>query len=54
MVIRILATGGTFDKEHDKLEDELYFRNTHLPEMLESGRCKVKMDIRTLPDSHND
>jgi L-asparaginase len=48
MLVRILVTGGTFDKEYDELEGKLYFRNTHLPEMLELGRCKVKVDIRTL------
>jgi len=48
MIVRIFVTGGTFDKEYDELEGKLYFRNTHLPEMLELGRCKVKVDIRTL------
>jgi len=48
MIVRILVTGGTFDKEYDELEGKLYFRDTHLPEMLELGRCKVKVDIRTL------
>lgn len=48
MVVRILVTGGTFDKEYDELEGKLYFRDTHLPEMFELGRCKAKVDIRTL------
>jgi L-asparaginase len=48
MVVRILVTGGTFDKEYDELEGKLYFRDTHLPEMFELARCKVKVDIRTL------
>lgn len=48
MVVRIFVTGGTFDKEYAELEGKLYFRDTHLPEMLELGRCKVKVDIRTL------
>jgi L-asparaginase len=48
MVVWIFVTGGTFDKEYDELEGKLYFRDTHLPEMLELGRCKVKVDIRTL------
>jgi L-asparaginase len=48
MAVRIFITGGTFDKEYDELEGRLYFRDTHLPEMLELGRCKVKLDIRTL------
>lgn len=48
MIVRIFVTGGTFDKEYNELEGKLYFRNTHLPEMLELGRCKVRVDIRTL------
>jgi len=48
MIVRIFVTGGTFDKEYNELEGKLYFRDTHLPEMLELGRCKVKVDIRTL------
>jgi L-asparaginase len=48
MTVRIFVTGGTFDKEYDELEGKLYFRDSHLPEMLELGRCKVRVDIRTL------
>src|SRR5512136_3118393 len=48
MTVRIFVTGGTFDKEYNELEGKLYFRDTHLPEMLELGRCKVRVDIRTL------
>jgi len=48
MTVRIFVTGGTFDKEYDELEGRLYFRDTHLQEMLKLGRCKVEVDIRTL------
>lgn len=48
MTIRIFVTGGTFDKEYNELDGALYFKDTHLPEMLKLGRCKVKLDIRTL------
>lgn len=48
MTIRIFVTGGTFDKEYNELEGKLYFKDTHLQEMLELGRCKVKVEIRTL------
>lgn len=48
MGIRILITGGTFDKEYNELTGELYFKDTHLSEMLRLGRCRVKVDIRTL------
>jgi L-asparaginase len=48
MAIRIFITGGTFDKEYDELDGKLFFKDTHLPEMLKLGRCKVSVDIRTL------
>jgi L-asparaginase len=48
MVIRIFITGGTFDKEYNELNGQLYFKDTHLPEMLKLGRCKVDVSIRTL------
>jgi L-asparaginase len=46
--IRIFVTGGTFDKEYDELHGRLYFRNTHIAEMLELGRCRLDVEIRTL------
>lgn len=46
--IRIFVTGGTFDKEYDELSGQLYFKDSHVPEMLKLGRCNLKVDIRTL------
>ena len=48
MVIRIFVTGGTFDKEYNELDGSLFFKETHLPEMLILGRCELKVDVRTL------
>ena len=48
MVIRIFITGGTFDKEYNELTGELFFKDTHLNEMLDLGRSKVKVEVRTL------
>ena len=48
MKIRIFVTGGTFDKEYNEIEEKLFFKDTHLPEMLTLGRCRVAVDIRTL------
>ncbi len=48
MKIRILITGGTFDKEYDELTGALYFRNTHLPEMLRLGRSKLDVVVETV------
>jgi len=48
MAIRIFVTGGTFDKEYNELNGELYFKNTHLQDLLEMGRSKVAVVITTL------
>jgi len=48
MNVRIFITGGTFDKEYNELTGQLYFKDSHLPEMLELGRCRVPVDFRTL------
>ena len=48
MKIKIFITGGTFDKEYNEIKGELFFKDTHLPEMLNMGRCRVLVEIRTL------
>jgi len=46
--IRLFVTGGTFDKGYDELHGTLEFGDTHLPEMLEMGRCRLDVSVRTL------
>ena len=48
MQIRILVTGGTFDKEYDELTGKLYFRDTHVEEMLRRGRARLDLAIETV------
>lgn len=48
MAIKIFLTGGTFDKEYNELDGSLYFKDSHLPEMLTLGRSRVPVDLRTL------
>ncbi|MBB1285847.1 asparaginase [Flavisolibacter sp. BT320] len=48
MSIRIFITGGTFDKEYNELDGQLFFKDSHLPEMLELGRNLVPVEVRTL------
>src|ERR1700744_3321592 len=48
MAIRIFITGGTFDKEYNELNGSLFFKDTHLPEMLKLGRSRVNVDVSTL------
>jgi L-asparaginase len=45
--ILILATGGTFDKQYDERSGSLDFCDTHLPKMLELGRCRLEVVVRT-------
>jgi L-asparaginase len=48
MPVRILITGGTFDKEYDEITGKLYFKDTHMREILDLGRSKLEVKIRTL------
>ncbi len=48
MAIRILVTGGTFDKEYNEHTGELFFKDTHIAEMLRLGRSQVEVTIRTI------
>jgi L-asparaginase len=47
-MIRILVTGGTFDKEYDEVRGRLFFKDTHVPEMLAKGRSLVPLAVQTL------
>lgn len=46
--VRILITGGTFDKEYNEITGNLYFKDTHVQEILSLGRSQVPVAIRTL------
>jgi L-asparaginase len=48
MSIRILVTGGTFDKEYDELHGRLFFKETHIHEMLRLGRCREPVTVETV------
>ncbi len=46
--IQVYVTGGTFDKEYNFITGELYFKDTHLLDMFEQGRCTLRLDVKTL------
>jgi len=48
MRLRILVTGGTFDKEYNELSGRLFFRNSHVSEMLKLGRCRLEVELETV------
>ncbi len=46
--IRVLITGGTFDKAYDEISGRLHFGDTHIHEMLRLGRCRLELAVRTV------
>jgi L-asparaginase len=48
MPIRILITGGTFDKQYDEITARLVFRDSQVGEMLRLGRSRVDVHLRTI------
>ncbi len=47
-MIQVFVTGGTFDKQYNYLKGTLYFKETHIPSMLEKGRASLDIDVKTL------
>ena len=47
-MIQLFVTGGTFDKEYNYINGELYFKDTHLHGMFDRGRCTLDIDVKTL------
>ena len=48
MAIRIFVTGGTFDKEYNEITGQLFFKETHLPEMIGRSRVTPEVNVSTL------
>lgn len=48
MSVRIFITGGTFDKEYNELTGQLFFKDTHIQQLLEMGRNRIPVQVRTL------
>lgn len=48
MAIKLFVTGGTFDKDYNEITGELFFKDTHLREMLNLARCRLDVHIRTI------
>lgn len=51
--MRIIVTGGTFDKQYDELRGELTFKDSHLPAILKQARitAPIVLEINQLIDS---
>lgn len=46
--LRLLVTGGTFDKQYDELNGTLAFGQTHVQDVLARGRCRVELAVEVL------
>ncbi len=51
--VRIIITGGTFDKRYDELKGVLTFKDSHLPDIIRQVRVTVptELEINQLVDS---
>ncbi|WP_317205084.1 asparaginase domain-containing protein [Janthinobacterium sp.] len=49
MTLRILATGGTFDKHYNELKGVLGFADSHLPAAIARARITVPVALEQLP-----
>ncbi|WP_320128399.1 asparaginase domain-containing protein [uncultured Sphaerochaeta sp.] len=43
--LRIITTGGTFDKQYDAIKGELTFRESQLPRILQQARCTLTVQL---------
>ena len=48
MAIRLFVTGGTFDKEYNELNGQLFFKDSQINEILKLGRCRLDLNVTTL------
>lgn len=46
--LRLLVTGGTFDKHYDELSGTLAFDATNVPAVLARGRCRLPLEVEVL------
>jgi L-asparaginase len=48
MTLRIIATGGTFDKHYNELNGVLGFAESHLPEVIARSRMTIPVELQTV------
>jgi L-asparaginase len=46
--LRLIVTGGTFDKQYDELNGTLAFSTTHVEDVLRRGRSEVPLVVEVL------
>ncbi|WP_305822264.1 asparaginase domain-containing protein [Massilia brevitalea] len=49
MTLRLIATGGTFDKHYNELKGVLGFADSHLPAVIARARMTIPVELEVLP-----
>jgi len=49
MTLRVIASGGTFDKHYDEIAGKLSFGKGHLAEVIQRSRITVPVQLEELP-----
>lgn len=49
MTLRLIATGGTFDKHYNELNGSLGFADSHLPQVIARTRMTIPVALEVLP-----
>ena len=49
MTLRLIATGGTFDKHYNELTGVLGFAESHLPGVVQRARLTIPVELQLLP-----
>ena len=49
MTLRLIATGGTFDKHYNELNGTLGFTESHLPDVIKRSRMTIPVALDVLP-----
>ena len=49
MTLRLIATGGTFDKHYNELNGVLGFAESHLPAVIARARMTISVELEVLP-----
>lgn len=49
MTLRLIATGGTFDKHYNELNGVLGFSESHLPAVVKRARLTIRVELQVLP-----
>lgn len=49
MTLRLIATGGTFDKHYNELTGVLGFSESHMPDVISRARLTIPVALQVLP-----